>query len=114
MRSPRTCSSARARSNTICAASSASSTSGPAWTWHDCSTDAGRAETDPGWYEQSDEHEKKATEIRFFHPFVVPGFFQVESRTRVIATHSVPAGGRDSVLRAVQTRKAWRERLRIL
>ncbi|MFI6576669.1 helix-turn-helix domain-containing protein [Nocardiopsis sp. NPDC050513] len=74
--------------------------------------DAERAETDPGWYEQSDEYEKKATEIRFFHPFVVPGFFQVESYTRVIATHSVPVGSRDSVRRAVETRRAWRERLR--
>ena len=73
--------------------------------------DVERSESGAGWYEQSGEYEKEATEIRFFHPFVIPGFFQTESYARVIVTHSVPTATKEHIQKTVTARKAWRERL---
>ncbi|WP_116248138.1 helix-turn-helix transcriptional regulator [Nocardiopsis sp. FIRDI 009] len=73
--------------------------------------DVARSESG-SWYEQPDEYEKEATEIRFFHPFVLPGFLQTESYARIITSHSVPNIDRESLEKTVGMRQAWRRLLR--
>nr|WP_255495156.1 helix-turn-helix transcriptional regulator [Nocardiopsis sp. FR4] len=74
--------------------------------------DVERAESGSGWYEQSEEYEKEADEIRFFHPFVIPGFFQTEEYSRVLISHTVPMANEARIQRTIAARKSWRERLR--
>ncbi|WP_083924356.1 helix-turn-helix domain-containing protein [Nocardiopsis lucentensis] len=74
--------------------------------------DVERSESGSGWYEQSGEYEKEAEEIRFFHPFVVPGFFQTEEYARVLISHTVPMADEARIQKTIAARKAWRERLR--
>ena len=74
--------------------------------------DVKRSEGGTGWYEQSEEYEKEAEEIRFFHPFVIPGFFQTEEYARVLISHTVPMADEARIQKTIEARKAWRERLR--
>ncbi|MBB6118370.1 helix-turn-helix domain-containing protein [Nocardiopsis algeriensis] len=74
--------------------------------------DVARLESGAGWYEQSEEYEKEANEIRFFHPFVIPGFFQTEGYSRVLISHTVPMANEARIQKTVAARKAWRERLK--
>ncbi|MFE3458173.1 DUF5753 domain-containing protein [Nocardiopsis aegyptia] len=71
-----------------------------------------RAGTTPEWYEQSRAYEKRANELRFFHPLVVPGFFQTRDYARVIITQSVPAASEEHVLNVIRTRQSWRTDLK--
>jgi transcriptional regulator with XRE-family HTH domain len=73
--------------------------------------DVTRSESGSGWYEQSEEYEKEADEIRFFHPFVIPGFFQTEDYSRVLISHTVPMANEARIQRTIAARKSWRERL---
>lgn len=74
--------------------------------------DVKRSESGTGWYEQSEEYEKEAEEIRFFHPFVIPGFFQSEEYACVLISHTVPMADEARIQKTIGARKAWRERLR--
>nr|WP_255459394.1 DUF5753 domain-containing protein [Nocardiopsis sp. FR26] len=60
------------------------------------------------WYEQSRGYEKRAHEIRFFHPLVVPGFFQTADYARVIVTHTVPTASEKRIQKVIRTRASWR------
>ncbi len=73
--------------------------------------DVERLESGSGWYEQSEEYEKEADEIRFFHPFVIPGFFQTEGYARILISHTVPMANEARIQRTIAARQSWRERL---
>ncbi|MEV2274750.1 helix-turn-helix transcriptional regulator [Nocardiopsis sp. NPDC049922] len=74
--------------------------------------DVERSESGSGWYEQSGEYEKEAEEIRFFHPFVVPGFFQTEGYARALISDTIPATDEAGMKKIVSARQSWRKRLR--
>jgi transcriptional regulator with XRE-family HTH domain len=71
-----------------------------------------RSESSPEWFEQSREYERKATEIRFFHPFLIPGFFQTPDYARIITSHSKPDENDSIINSAIDARKAWYNDLR--
>ncbi|NYH52827.1 MULTISPECIES: helix-turn-helix domain-containing protein [Nocardiopsis] len=73
--------------------------------------DVVRAQAALDWYEQSRGYEKRAHEIRFFHPLVVPGFFQTPEYARVIVTHTVPTASEKRIQNVIRTRESWRKDL---
>lgn len=73
--------------------------------------DADRARNEPFWFEQAAEYEKQATRICFFHPFVLPGFFQEPEYARILVSHVNPYATSSAVESVASVRRAWRERL---
>ncbi|MCY9786221.1 helix-turn-helix transcriptional regulator [Nocardiopsis sp. EMB25] len=71
-----------------------------------------KARTEPEWYRQSRDYEKRAREIRFFHPLVVPGFFQTSEYARLLISQSVPGASEDHIQNVIRTRASWRADLR--
>ncbi|WP_028648662.1 Scr1 family TA system antitoxin-like transcriptional regulator [Nocardiopsis sp. CNT312] len=74
--------------------------------------DVERSENGKVWYYDPDDYVREGTEMRYFHPFVLPGFLQVEEYARVIASHASTTLDREHVQRVVSGRTQWRERLR--
>ncbi|MFD6950877.1 hypothetical protein A6A08_19235 [Nocardiopsis sp. TSRI0078] len=73
--------------------------------------DVVRAQSALDWYEQSRGYEKRAHELRFFHPLVVPGFFQTPEYARTIITHAVPSASEKRVQNIINARGSWRKDL---
>ncbi len=74
--------------------------------------DADRARNEPFWFEQAAEYEKQATRICFFHPFVLPGFFQEPEYARILVSHADPSADTRAVEGVADARQGWRETLR--
>ncbi|MDA2811524.1 helix-turn-helix transcriptional regulator [Nocardiopsis sp. RSe5-2] len=74
--------------------------------------DADRARNEPFWFEQAAEYEKQATRICFFHPFVLPGFFQEPEYARLLVAHVDPSDDTRVADGVADARQGWREKLR--
>ncbi|WP_017600566.1 helix-turn-helix domain-containing protein [Nocardiopsis lucentensis] len=71
-----------------------------------------KARTEPEWYRQSRDYDKRAREIRFFHPVVVPGFFQTSEYARVLTSQAVPGAPEERIQNVIDTRASWRADLK--
>ncbi|OLT26508.1 hypothetical protein BJF83_21100 [Nocardiopsis sp. CNR-923] len=67
-----------------------------------------KAKAEPKWYRQSRDYDKRASEIRIFHPLVVPGFFQTSDYARLLISQAVPGVSEERIQNVVDTRASWR------
>nr|WP_232524505.1 DUF5753 domain-containing protein [Nocardiopsis gilva] len=67
-------------------------------------TDSLNSAEQPDWYRQVVTSEERATEIRTWHPFVMPGLLQTPGYARAIFSHGRPTDSSDQIEKLVKSR----------